>query len=251
MSHFYLTLPSNSSMKCYEENTAAKYTTKIPNTIDLNGDWEMALTEIIYPAKMTKPSYLVLGEECSMRVFMRGEWMTTYSMPDREYIDPAAFLKDFLLMKENYFIITYDEKTNDIEMNCNHPFGSYIFSDTLARMLGFDRTSFDLGNIYRGKLFTGVDPSSMFVYCDLIEHVTVGDVRAPLLRTFGMEKTSNDVVHRMFPNLVYVPIQKKQFDSIEINIMTDTGDAMPFASGKSVVLLHFRRCSNPYFLLQR
>jgi hypothetical protein len=162
-----------------------------------------------------------------------------------------ALLKDFIVTKQNYFIITHDEKTNDIEMNCNHPYTSYVFSDTLARVLGFNRTSFALGNIYYGKLFTGADPSTMYVYCDLIEHVTVGDVRAPLLRTFGMEKSLNDVVQRNFPNLVYVPIQKKQFDTIEINIMTDTGEPMPFASGKSVVLLHFRRSSNPYFLLQR
>ena len=238
-------------MKYYAENTAAKYTTKLPDNVELNGDWEVALAEIMYPARMTKPAYFVNGEECFMRVFMNGEWMTTYYINGEEYDDPAVFMKDFISMKLNYFIIKHDEKTNDIEMNCNHPFSSFIFSDTLARMLGFDRTSFSLGNIYYGKLFTGVDPSSMFVYCDLIEHVTVGDVRAPLLRTFGMEKSSNDVVHRTFPNPVYVPVQKKSFDTVDINIMTDTGDPMPFASGKSVALLHFRRSSNPYFSLTR
>ena len=65
------------------------------------------------------------------------------------------------------------------------------------------------------------------------------------------KKSSNDVMHRTFSNLVYVPVQKKQFDTIEVNIMTDTGEPMPFAPGKSTVLLHFRRSSNPYFLLQR
>ena len=126
-----------------------------------------------------------------------------------------------------------------------------VFSDTLARVLGFRGTTFEQGKVYRGKLSMGNDPSTMYVYCDPIEHVIVGDVRAPLLRTFGMEKSSNDVVHRTFPNMVYVPIQKKQFDTIEVNIMTDTGEPMPFAPGKSTVLLHFRRSSNPYFLLQR
>jgi len=245
-----MTLPSNSSMKCYKENTAAKYTTKLPDNIDLSGSWEVALSEIMYPNKMSKPPYLVLGEECFIRVFMEGNWMTTYYLPEDEYIDHVSLFKDFILMKENYFIITHDEKTNAIEMNCKHPFGSYIFSDTLARVLGFDRTSFELGNIYYGKLFTGDDPSMMFVYCDLIEHVTVGDVRAPLLRSFAMEKSSNELVHRNFTNLIYVPVQKKQFDTIEINIMSDTGDPMPFAIGKSLVLLHFRR-SNPYFLQQK
>ena len=93
----------------------------------------------------------------------------------------------------------------------------------------------------------------MFVYCDVIEHVIVGDAKVPLLRMFGMEKKKNstEIVHRTFQLQLYVPVQKKHFDSIEINIMTDTGEPMPFAFGKSVVLLHFRRSSNPYFLLQR
>ena len=250
-SHFFLTLPSNASLKCYQENTAAKYTTKIPSAIDLNGDWEVALSEIIYPTKMTKPAFSVDGLTCLMYVSMHGELMTTLYLPSDEYDDPATLMKDFITMKQNYFIVKYDEKTKEIEINCNHPYASFTFSDTLLHILGFNQNSFTLGNTYHGKLFTGDDPSTMFVYCDLIEYVTVGDKRAPLLRTFGMEKSLNDVVHRNFPNPVYVPVQKKSFDSIEMNIMTDTGDPMPFASGKSVILLHFRRSTNPYFLLQK
>ena len=235
-------------MGVYEENTCAKYTTKIPENVDLNGDWEVALSEIIYPNKMV---HVVNGEECIIRVYMRGEYMDTRYLPDEEYDDPATLMEHFLEIKQNYCKITYDEKTNEIEMNCNHPLASMVFTKTLARVLGFRQTSFEQGKVYRGKLCMGVDPSTMYVYCDLIEHVIVGDTRAPLLRTFGMEKNTNDVVHRTFPNPVYVPVQKKQFDTVEVNIMTDTGDPMPFASGKSLVLLHFRRSTNPYFLVQR
>ena len=35
MSRFYLTLPSNSSMKYYPENTVAQFTTKLSNVIEL------------------------------------------------------------------------------------------------------------------------------------------------------------------------------------------------------------------------
>lgn len=250
MSHFYLTLPSNASMKCYEENTAAKYTTKIPNTIDLNGDWEVALSEIIYPSNM---QHFVYGDDCRARVFMRGVYQTDILLPDEEYHDPAALIDDLINISGSYFKLNYNEKTGTIDMKCDHPFSSFIFSPTLARVLGFKQLSFVVGKSYHGEVSLGVDPSAMYVYCDLIEHVTVGDSLVPLLRTFGIEKkkSSTDVVHRTFSNLVYVPVQKKQFDTIEINIMTDTGEAVPFAPGKSVVLLHFRRCSNPYFLLQR
>ena len=48
MSQFYLTLPSNASMNVYPNNTVAQYTTKLADTIELDGDWEVGLVEIIY-----------------------------------------------------------------------------------------------------------------------------------------------------------------------------------------------------------
>ena len=86
-----------------------------------------------------------------------------------------------------------------------------------------------------------------YVYCDLIEPTFVGDTKVPLLRTVNVD-TDRQVVNHIYTSPIYVPLQKKQFDTVEINIMTDTGEPVPFASGKSVVVLHFRRTSNPYFL---
>jgi len=44
---------------------------------------------------------------------------------------------------------------------------------------------------------------------------------------------------------------KKCFDSVEINIMTDTGVSVPFNSGKSFVVLEFRRAAYKYFVTGR
>ena len=46
---FYLTLPSNASMKMYPDNTLAHYITDLPQRIDLTGEWECGLAEIQYP----------------------------------------------------------------------------------------------------------------------------------------------------------------------------------------------------------
>jgi len=46
MSRFYVTLPSNSSMNCYPDNSVARFTTKLNGIIELEGDWEVGLTEI-------------------------------------------------------------------------------------------------------------------------------------------------------------------------------------------------------------
>jgi hypothetical protein len=234
-------------MKCYEGNTAAKYTTKIPNPIDLSGDWEVALSEIIYPSKFD----LVSGAACKIEVYVDGMYTRQYNLEKKMYDTAATLIRDLnVISNRKCYLMTYDEAAKQATVKVFEAGVTLMFSDALANALGFNNKFFKGPNTYVGERITD-EPSTMYVYCDLIEHVTVGDVRVPLLRTFGMEKSTNDVVHRTFPNLVYVPLQKKQFDSVEMNIMNDTGETMPFASGKSVVLLHFRRSSNPYFLLQR
>ena len=43
---FYLTLPSNSSMNHYTDNNASHHYTKLRQTVDLSGDFEVGLSEI-------------------------------------------------------------------------------------------------------------------------------------------------------------------------------------------------------------
>ena len=49
MSDFYLTFPSNKSMRYYPENTLAQFTNHLPYVINLSGDWEVGLVKINYP----------------------------------------------------------------------------------------------------------------------------------------------------------------------------------------------------------
>jgi hypothetical protein len=49
MSHFYITLPSDSSANYYPDNTIARFVTKLPERIRFEGEYEMGLAEIIYP----------------------------------------------------------------------------------------------------------------------------------------------------------------------------------------------------------
>jgi len=49
MTHFYLTLPSNSSESHYPDNTLTDYTTKLASMIELTNEWEVGLAEIMFP----------------------------------------------------------------------------------------------------------------------------------------------------------------------------------------------------------
>src|ERR1700728_377193 len=46
---FLLVLPSNSSMRYFPGNTTTSFHTELPHTIQLIGEWEVALSENQYP----------------------------------------------------------------------------------------------------------------------------------------------------------------------------------------------------------
>jgi len=134
------------------------------------------------------------------------------------------------------------------------PRGGYIaLSEELADILGF---SVKLnhhpapGGTVEGDRVSDVRGGmhGIYVYCDVLENVPVGDSLAPLLRIVDVEGRNGGTIHRTFVHPRYVPLQKKEFDSIEIDIRDDTGAPVPFESGKLVVTLHFKRVSNPYLI---
>ena len=85
----------------------------------------------------------------------------------------------------------------------------------------------------------------------MLENIPVGDTMAPLLRIVEVSGTRNDerqeLTHIQYDQPRYFPVQKKAFDTIEIDIRDDTGESIPFDTGKLIVTLHFRRAKDSYF----
>ena len=84
----------------------------------------------------------------------------------------------------------------------------------------------------------------MYDYCDAASYTYVGDTKAPLLRVLNMNGNDGETMRLSFPDIHYVPVQKRQFDTIEISINTARGRLVPFESGRSVVKLHFKHTYN-------
>ena len=77
-------------MDCYPNNTAAQHTTKLPRNINLEGDWEVALTEISVPVSMSN----VLKDTC-MVYLKRGSRIDTHTVMPGYYRNTEDLL-DFL-----------------------------------------------------------------------------------------------------------------------------------------------------------
>jgi hypothetical protein len=275
MSHFYMTLPSNASINSHPENTAAQFRTTLAQPVEVTGDWEVALTEIYLPNNW----FNITQNECWFEVNNE-----RFVIPEGLYPSVKSVMNKMvqLLREKQQFSVAeskeFNRALNDtiinnlrqrtrIVLSYVKPWKRIAFiipnelemtmSVSLMKILGFQS--------FEKRVETSAAPSSvimlaqdepelllksfmMYVYCDLVEPGLVGDTKVPLLRVVNVNKHLFEISSRIYTSPIYVPLQKKSFGTVEVNIMTDTGDPMPFASGKSVVVLHFRRTSNPYFL---
>ena len=82
----------------------------------------------------------------------------------------------------------------------------------------------------------------LYIYSDLASYTFIGDVTAPILRVLPFDsKRENNNLHQEFVNVHYVPVAKSFIDHVHISIKGDTGEKVPFISGKTLVKLHFRQ----------
>ena len=85
---------------------------------------------------------------------------------------------------------------------------------------------------------------SMFVYSDVIERQPVGDSDAPLLGIVPVGSVApGHRVHYAFNPLLYLPVSQCYIRNINIQLATETGDPVPFASASDnfICCLRFRR----------
>ena len=80
--------------------------------------------------------------------------------------------------------------------------------------------------------------NSLYVYCDAAEAIPVGDIKAPLLRVVDAAGNFGDLIHRFYTTPQYVPVSRKEFNTVEIDIRDDSERPVPFEFSKVVVTLH-------------
>ena len=69
----------------------------------------------------------------------------------------------------------------------------------------------------------------------------IGDEEAPLLRIVSVDTKQGKIARKTYDNQMYVSVQIKKFDTIEIDIKSNTGEHVPFQYSKSEVILYFRK----------
>lgn len=251
---FYMTIPSNSIL----ENTAAEFITSLPINIHLEDEWEVGLAEIIYGN-----TWFNVNEKNNSIHFRisSGGTLVTISFVGGRYTKIESLLKtitdaqDVLSTKYNvdlkrYIAFEYNEhiKKCQLMINTNEVHDLYIPPE-ISYILGFGRSQIvSIKNNTDPKTITSNHPVDMsgglnhlFVYCDILKPQIVGNVLAPLLQIVSIEGSYTDVISRIYISPHYVPVLKKSFNTLEINIKNDQNKPFDFEFGKTIVKLHFRK----------
>jgi len=241
---FYLTLPSNASMDVFPNNTTAMYVTKLPKAIELSGEWVVSLKEISAPLAFDN----IASGQCSFEIKNADEQQELFLDGGMYAVNESVL--DMLNKLAANFNISFHLVGRRIRkvkviVGETHEFRPNAM---LRHVLGF--VGGDYGWMATGEhtataqmtLPPRMQVTTLYVYCDILQHVIVGDVTAPLLRVVDMKLNSKKLkMHTILDSPLYVPLQKKSFDTIEINLMTDTGSPVPFSTGKSHIVLEFKR----------
>ena len=106
---------------------------------------------------------------------------------------------------------------------------------TIRRLELLTKTGFTLALPETGNRYS-------YVYTDIIKSKYHGDVVVPILHTVTVKRKHESYVSKNFERPHYVPLNKKIFDTLSINIRDEAGDSVAFEYGKVIITLHFR-CS--------
>jgi hypothetical protein len=241
---FYLVLPSNSSYKYFPHNTLSNFTTRLPNEIDLSEGYEVALTEVQY----THNWHSFRQEDRVTFAYKPpdGNWRHVIVPPGYYHTkgDLITFLNATLGPEtSNQVKLSWDKTHNIVTLEAGG--GAIIkFSSSLKRLLDFPER---LGELASGVWYSGSrgalnkDITALYVYCDIVRPRVVGDSRVSLLRPVPVTGAHGENVFFSFTNVHYLPLNINIFQTVELDIRDDTGQPVPFESGRVVCTLHFRK----------
>ena len=274
-------------MRYYPDNTVTQFTTRLHQTFNLTGEWEVALTEIMFPRSWYNVDrnhghFTVSCSDCAEIEPLlarpdRRNYTFTMHMRSGYYDSMEKIIDAMNELVKRFFTRPVDGwSTPDSLRRVHssvwpkfrynavnrkfyatlHPNMRITFAGKLMDTLGLGKNQSPMVNtsdgemVIRGNRACDLEGGmhAIYVYCDLIECVPVGDTSAPLLGIVDSDGKQGETIKKAFFKPRYRPLQKKTFDSLEIFIRNAYGKRVAFENEKSTVTLHFRRAKDSYFL---
>ena len=267
MDSFTIELVSNASSELFPDNILSSFTNFLPEQVNLEGQWEVAVSEISYPSmyqNVTEGKFLFHDNELS-------------KTKDYYYLEPGLYhsITDIVEAMNSLIQNRNNHNTPCIGVKVDRRTQKVLFSlanDESSMVI----SSIDLGHISggdvrndRGILMLGKGPHkplfaydivrihSLMIYTDIVEYNIVGDTKALLLRCFPFisKVKSGDIIttgqymnYQTFSNLEFRRLLKNSFHSVQIDLRDTSGEKIPFVSvGIRRLVLMFRKVFDFHF----
>lgn len=248
---FYAVLPSNASAETFPLNNLHTFKIKTPFTLPANGNWSVGLVEIQFPGmwKNLIDAHIQIKFNENENPLRCDLYDGIYTSVDQLIQEMSHALAEAQLQNDVTF--RYDKIRNRIILRIQDRVTGFgiKFSQNIINILGLSK---QVNEYFEAGEYTMNKPpdisegfSALYIYSDVIQSQVVGDTLAPLLRVVPIELKSPPPLNNWirFEHIQYLPINKSQSDTIEVNIRRDNGNVVPFESGKVVLTLHFKRQS--------
>ena len=240
---------SNASGELIPNNTLSSFTNFLPEQVNLEGQWEVAISEISYPSmyqNITEGKFKFFDQKLSKST-------STYNLEPGLYTsntDIVEAMKTLIQERNNHNETCITVKVSRITqkvviMLANDGSGRAFCSTNLGHIFG-NNVGNEFGVLMIGKgphepefAFDIVRIHSLMIYSDLVEYNIVGDTKAPLLRCFPFisKLKGGDIIttgqymnYQTFNNLQFRPLLKNYFHIIHIDLRDTSGEKIPFVS---------------------
>ena len=211
----------------------------------LDRGWEVAPTEIHCPH-----SWNNVQGHFENRFYLRNQELSEVRealiIPQGHYSSVAD-----VITKINEVVSANDRFKDEMQLSLDTlnrkvtvhlPNRTEIYFSDIGQMLGFSpNTVISITSTAERAVDLEHGFHDLYVYCDIIQSQCVRDALVPLLRIVPVEGKDGERISKSFIRPQYLPVSRKQFETIEVNITRDTGEFVPFGFGTLLLTLHFRQ----------
>ena len=273
---FVVDVISNASMDIYKNNTLSEFTNRLPQKLLLDGEWVVAVQEVIYPLSHKGNRRTIIWTTSYNRSRTHTKYLFEYTETDQIERIVNSFNKSMLdaYLSENKDLTAETAEPPVMKLvkvmedgkekekisfklgripNTTRPVYPLCSDQSFMRLLGFDLYSLKpkIAEARKNGTFEIMAPYQpdngpkghlVFICTDIIHEHLVGDTHARVLRVIPLNKAVGDTLHHItFTTPYYYPVRMNQISEISIRIVDEGGDNIKFKSGRVFLSLHFKR----------
>jgi hypothetical protein len=146
--------------------------------------------------------------------------------------------------EKSFIYLDKEKKIVLINDEVKKTFSELYFNNRLAIQLGYEPDTNALQKskeLVRNPHISYGIADEMMIYCDIIEPQVFGHEMAKIIRivNIGKDVLFGATCHKEYQRLHYIPLLKKEFETISIELRDKSGAFLPFEYGTVLVVLHF------------